>query len=192
MLCHIVYGDTKFNKMKNVLLYCLLVFVLYSCGISKYNNKAINTAFSSTVITQMAMAKILVESATSIYQSDSLKADMPIYIQSLEASFKSKLDTFKLVIDSIKATWINDTTIIFKKVDFKDSVNYKQVIIPSYSSYLGTDTLDVSVICKYLPNMDFVINKDSYKCLTADYVIKEQVITIKNEFKKCSVSTLRE
>jgi len=190
ILCLIVYGDTNSEEMRNLVTHSLVIFLLYSCGITERSRKAIDVAFSSTVTTQKAMTKFLVESTASIYQNNSLETDMPIYIHLLKASFVSKLDSFELEIDSIKATWNNDTEMTFNKVAIVgDSVICDEVVIPYYNSYLGKDTLKVRVICQYLPSMNLETTIVSFKCLTANYIIKEQIIAIKDEFKRCVAST---
>jgi len=190
ILCLIAYGNINSEEMRKVVTYTLVIFLFNSCGITERARKAIDVSFSSTVMTQKAMAKFLVESTASIYQNDSLETDIPIYIHLLKASFKSKLDSFELEIDSIKATWNNDTEITFNKVAIVgDSVIYDEVVIPYYNSYLGKDTLKVNVICEYLPNMNLETEIVYFKCLTANYFIKEQIIGIKDEFKRCYAST---
>jgi hypothetical protein len=190
ILCLIAYGDTNSEEMRKLVTYSLVIFLLYSCGITEHTRKAIDVAFSSTVTTQKAMTKFLVESTTSIYQNDSIETGMPIYIHLLKASFVSKLDSFELEIDSIKATWNNDTEMTFNKVAIVgDSVIYDEVVIPYYNSYLGKDTLKVRIICEYLPNMNIETEIVNFKCLTANYIIKEQIIGIKDEFKRCYAST---
>jgi len=192
MLSHylIVYGDFNITEMKNIAIYSIVFFQLYSCGISKRIEEAVEVTVNSTIITQLAMAKILVESTASIYQNDSLKPDTPIYIHLLKANFVSKLDSFKLEIDSIKAIWVNDTTMTFNKVAYVgDSVIYDEVFVPYCNFYLGKDTIKVSVICEYLHDMNLENNICNFRCITANYIIKEQIITIKDEFKRCVAST---
>ena len=114
---------------------------------------------------------------------------MPIYIHSLTAFFTSKLDSFELTIDSVKAIWTDDTTITFNKVVIiQDSIIYKQVTIPSYNGYLGIDTLSVNVVCEYLPNMEIINGIENIKCLSADYFIEKQSITMKKKFKNCDAN----
>jgi hypothetical protein len=176
--------------MKKYIIYILVMFLSYSCGITESTRKAMDLAFSSTIVTQKAMSKILVETTMSIFQKDSLEPNMPIYIHFLKASFTNESYSFELEIDSVKAIWINDTTMLFNKVVIvEDTIVYNQVAIPQYNSYLGADTLLVTVICKYLPNIDFATIEDNLKCLTADYIIQKQIITIKDEFKRCAVNT---
>jgi len=178
--------------MKSYIIYILLVVFSFSCGVSNHTRKAVGIAFNSTIITQKAMTKILIESTASIIQEDSLKPNTAIYIHSLTASFVSRLDSFELTFDSVKAVWTNDTTLTFSKVVvFDDTTFYDQVTIPSYNSYLGSDTLNVSVMCEYFPSMENINGKNSIKCLMADYVIEKQSIIVKNNFKNCSVNTPR-
>ncbi|NMB64185.1 MAG: hypothetical protein GYA16_04875 [Spirochaetes bacterium] len=172
--------------MNKYITYILLMVLLFSCSISKPTKKAVDIAFSSKIITQKLMTKALVESTSAIFKEDSINLNMPVYIHSLTAFFTSKLDSFELTIDSVKAIWTDDTTVNFNKVVIiKDSITYMHVTIPSYNAYLGTDTLSVSVVCKYLPNMEIINDKENIRCLSADYFIEKQSITMKKEFKNC-------
>lgn len=175
--------------MRNYVIYCLIVCLVPSCTIHDISRKAVDNSFSSIIITQKAMTKILIESTNAIFQQDELKQDTSIYIHLLDANFIGKVDTFELEINSIKATWIDDTTMFFNKINIvNDSLKFDKVSIPYYNSYFGLDTIKVNVICKYLPNMNFIANENNLRCLTADYIIKEQTIILAEKFKKCTMS----
>ncbi len=164
-----------------------LVALFLSCNISKPIEKAVETTFDSKVIPQMVMTKALVEATSTIYTEDSLKPDMPIFIQSLTALFFNDSDTVELSIDSVKAVRTDDTTVTFSKVVITDdSVIYKQLHIPFNPISLG-DTLNVEVVCKYSPDMEIIIEKENFKCLSALYIIENQAITILKDFHYCGI-----
>ena len=169
------------------LLYSLLVALFLSCNISKPIEKAVETTFNSKYIPKIVMTKALVESTSTIYTEDSLKPDMPIFIQSLTALFFNDSDTVELSIDSVKAVRTDDTTVTFSKVVITDdSVIYKQLHIPFNPIYLG-DTLNVEVVCKYSPDMEIIIEKENLKCLSALYVVENQTITTIKDFHYCDI-----
>jgi hypothetical protein len=177
--------------MKHYIIYIVLA-VLFSCGISNRSRKAVETAFYSRIITQRAMAMILVESTEAIFQIDSLDPVNATFIHSLTALYVGKVDSFELRIDSIRAQWINDTIISFNKVKIVgDSVILKQVSVPGYNYYLIDDTLDIAVKCIYALGRKNTNKNNDLKCLTADYIVIGQSITVKNNFKKCCVNPTR-
>jgi hypothetical protein len=150
--------------------------------------KAIDKAFGSIITTSVAMSQVLVESTAFIYDSDSLELDKPFYIHQLSVSFANKTDSFELKLDSIEATWTNDSIMNFKKITIiEDSILYDQVVIPYHSFYLENDSLVLNVTCEYLLNIRQIqTDIGNFKCLEATYVMGEQKIILKNNFKECS------
>jgi hypothetical protein len=149
--------------------------------------KAIDKAFGSIITTSIAMNQVLVESTSFIYNKDSLELDKPFYIHQLNVSFANKTNSFELKLDSIEATWTNDSIMNFKKITtIGDSIFYNQVDIPYHNFYLENDSLELKVTCEYLPNMNIQTDIGNFKCLRADYIMKDQKIVLKNDFKNCS------
>lgn len=176
--------------MKNYITYWLLVCLCLhsSCSsISDRMGKTIDKAFGSIITTSAAISQVLVESTVFIYDKDSLELDKPFYIHQLTVSFANKTDLFELKLDSIEVTWTNDSIMQFKKVIIMgDSILYDPVVIPYHDFYLEKDSLELNVLCEYLPNMNIQKDIGSFNCLEVNYVMRNQKIVLKNNFKKCS------
>lgn len=178
------------QKIKNHVIYNLLICLCLcsSCGsIADGMEKAIDKAFGSIITASEAMTQVLVESTAFIYDRDSLELDKPFYIHQLIVSFANKAESFELKLDSIEATWAKDSIMNFKKITIiEDCILYDQVVIPYHSFYLENDSLVLNVICEYLPNLHIQTDIDNFKCLKANYVMREQKIILKKNFRECS------
>lgn len=155
--------------MKFCITIFFLIFVIYSCGITRRMGTDIETGFKPMIVTQQAMSKFLVESTKSIYKLDSIKSGESIYIHSLKAIFINSQEAFNLTIDNVKATMIKDTVI------------FSEALIPFYQGYLGPDTIKVKVICEYSSMADSV-----QKCLQSNYIIFNYSIMQKDRYIPCS------
>ena len=171
--------------MKNLVF--LLIVILFSCNSKKIIEKRSNTAINSSFVTQITISKILVDATKAIYKENSLKYNTPVYIHSLKVNFNDKVNSYDLIIDSIKAIWASDSSIIFKKIKVRnDSLYYDNVSIPFLKTYFEKDTINVRVVCKYLPHFNKLNQNIKLKCLSASYEIEKQQVRINKKFEDCN------
>jgi hypothetical protein len=160
----------------------VIFLLLSSCGVSKKFGSAVNASLRPVLISQVAMATLLVESSKVIFDQDSIKPIDPILINTLEASFLTLYDTFSLHIDSVIVTRIETDSISYnlRKITIHNTVaTYDKVVFPYLKNTYLPDTLAVKVQCEYSTDTNFCTA--TWRCLQSDYSIEGYSIKLQNK-----------
>lgn len=136
------------------------LFLCYSCGMNKRFNSTVEEASKGTIITPIAMAQFLTESASEIYSRDTLQDDTEVVIKNLDVVFKSRSGSFKLNMEEVKFHFSND------------SLYFNDVTLPIYKGYIGCDSLTSFVRCLYKTP-----KKEDVRCLHGIYILTKKEIS---------------
>lgn len=170
--------------MKNVFIF-LIVIVIVSCNKSSSIVQTNNS--NKSFIIQKSMAKFLVESTDYIKTNTLITDSSKFFFNSFSALYIHDLDSFKLDLDSIKVTIVNDTIIDFSQLkSMNDSITLKEVVLPNYNGNLSLDSLNVVVKCLFSEFNHDIGKTTEVKCIFANYLIRNNEIYIKKGHEKCN------
>lgn len=161
------------NRTKPFSIYILCVSFLFlsSCRVFDDVNTVAFKGIRGQMFIPIAMAHFSVDAAQRIYALDSLKDSSEVFVTSLDAFFTSPADTFKVSFDPYIFYFGNDT------------LQYNDVVFPSYEGYVQSDTL-ISVVKIVFETP----KKEGQRCIEKVYIVTDKEVNRDAEFLPCAIS----
>lgn len=171
---------------KSIWLCLTTVILLSSCIFSEKMNSSSEDVFYFTIMGRIVVAKGLVETAQAIYQSEGLEKTDTVYLQSTLFEFINEKESFQVIIDSVEATWINDTTINFSKwIEKNDTITRTNLELSLPLVPVQSKHFTVNVQGQYSAKGMFHDSTDSLKCIRGIYEIQQSQLKELVHFQPC-------